>query len=606
MHMRVLPAATDHAPKLQLVGTSSSSLRWLRLFIMGFALLKHTICALYLVAQVLIFHKLDRAQTQSAHAYALPQVTLVYILLAATHGASILHALCRTPGLRRASTQCLDPKNRRVFAWLLKWATHKRALAAYNIIELGCQTFEAFELATKLVDHTLVAIFVVVVAVHALVAPWVLCVYHPTPRLILLNWFSSLLSFHLSCIVHIVGFIVPILRYLLIDTTANRDPLWLTRNVLYARYNFVTSPLDFAAKTILQLGSLISIWRLMASIDLANVLLRHGHRLSTFNITSNLSLPRTLRLYWLMSTLWGLVLVVSLVHALYGRQSCPATCVAYANPLWTTHCQCMFVHVNCHDLGHDDVDAALQVSQIGSGVFALLVSRCNLTNGIDNTTLNQFESLYYIGIKFTNMITWTGQLPPTIYYVVVEYGALTHVPDILRSNVGPFLTAVGLNNHPMTSLVIPDVWNYKVLRLSLNNVSLRVVPGNITSLGLNYLFLQQNQLTTLPSGMDQMTSLTYLDASANSFDHGPWLLLKPKTTLLLCDNPLATTDLPASIDPGLWQTYLQASNAACAPLCSLNCFPYLVGDHTCHLACFNAACNYDGGDCDVFGFDRPR
>ncbi|KAF0701646.1 Aste57867_7927 [Aphanomyces stellatus] len=600
--MQVVPANPARSPKLNLLGTPPPSFRWLRRFITGFALLKHLVCAFYLVAQVLIFRKFDRAQTQSAHAYALPQVTLVYMCLAAVHGASILHVLCRAAGLRRASTQCLDPKNRRVFAWLLKWATHKRALAAYNVIELGCQTFEAFELATKLVDHTVVVIYVLLVAVHALLAPWVLCIHHPTPRLILLNWFSSLLSFHLSCIVHIVGLIVPLLHYILVDFTVNRDPLWLTKNVLYARYNFVTSPLDFAAKTILQLGSLVSIWRLMASVDLATALLSHGHRLSRMNLLSNTFLPRSLRLYWLMSTLCGFVLMVSLVHALYGRQSCPATCVAYANPLWTTHCQCMFVHVNCHALGHEDVEASLQVSQFGSGVIALLVSRCNLTNGIDNTTLNQFESLYYIGIKFTNMITWTGQLPPTTYFVTVEYAALKHIPDILQTNVGPYLTAVWLNHLPMTNLSIPDSWGDKVLRLSLANLSLPILPENITVLELNYLFIQQNQLKQLPPQIDQR--LTYLDASGNSLEHAPWSLLKPKSTLLLCGNPLTTNDLPASIDPALRQAYLVESSVACTPLCAPGCFPYLVGDHACQLACFNAACNYDSGDCDIFGFDK--
>ncbi|KAF0701576.1 Aste57867_7991 [Aphanomyces stellatus] len=174
------------------------SFRWLVLFVNGFALLKHIACALYLAAQVVIFRNMEPTQRRIAHAFALPTVVVVYMSLAAVHGAS--------------SNRRVDPTNRRAFAWLLKWITHKHALAAYNVVQLGCQSYEAIAFATKVVDHTLVAIYVTLVAPHAMVTPWVVYGYHSTPRLLLLNWFSSL-SFNLSCIVHIVGLIMPLLRF---------------------------------------------------------------------------------------------------------------------------------------------------------------------------------------------------------------------------------------------------------------------------------------------------------------------------------------------------------------------------------------------------------
>ncbi|KAF0696935.1 Aste57867_12354 [Aphanomyces stellatus] len=598
MLVHVAPAAGSKLPKRPLVVTY---LGRLRRFIFGFALFKHVVCAFYLAAEVVIFLNMDATQTRSAHAFALPVVIVVYLCLAAVHVLSLLYYLGDAVGLVRLSVHFHSPRS---FAWLVHWATYKPALAAYNVFELGCQTFEAFEFASMVVDRRLVATYVVLVALHAIVAPTVVCLHHSTSRLLLLNWFSSLLSFLVSCVLHIVGLVVPLLHYFLVDFTINRDPAWLTRNVLYARYNFVTSPVDFIAKIMIQLGSLVSIWRLLASLHVAKTLQSQGRRLSTALLHRPID-TRRLKLYHVCSTLWGLALLVSLGHAFYGRQSCPSTCAAAAAPLWTTACQCMYVHVNCYTLGHDDVDAALDAHVVGPRVFALVVSRCDLPDGIGNATLNQFQSLYFVKLIFTHTKTWSAQLPPSTYAVVLEYAAFTSLPAILRENLGPYLSVLGFVSLPMTSFEIPDHAWVNVTRLTVTNLSLAALPPNVAMLPLVHLLADRNQLTNVSTQVLQMPSLNYLDASANNLHEGPWSLLTtmPHSTLLLCGNPLSGP--PDSIGPALRQVYVAEAAAACSPLCAPYCFPYLVGDHDCQLACFNAACNFDGGDCDDFGFDRP-
>ncbi|KAF0711894.1 Aste57867_4995 [Aphanomyces stellatus] len=596
MHVQVVSVGTASSTQQPLVSSLPASFQWLRRCILGFALLKHLISVFYLAAQIVIFHRMNRTQADIVHAYALPTVGVVYMCLVAIHIASILHRIARAAGLCFVSSKA-RPSTCHPIAWVLSWLSQPSALAAYNLVELGCQSYEAFAFTTKLIDPTLVAVYVVFVALHAMLAPWGLH-QRSTPRLLFVNWLSSLLTFYLSCVLHIVGLTLPLLYFTFIDSTVNRDPLWLTRNVLYADFIFVTSPLDFVAKVVVHVGSLVSISRLVAAVD----------RVYSLNHRSKLDsgqLSRGFRLYRFCSTIWGAVLLGSLVHAFYGRQACPSTCAAYVTPLWTTDCQCMYIHVNCHALGHDDVDAALQPSRLSAHAISLLMSRCDLPDGINATTLNQFESLNYIGVKFTNTSTWRGPLPPSTVIVAIEYAAFTTVPDILTTNVPSSLGAVWLNNLPLTTpITIPHAWA-KLTFLGLNNLTLSALPSNVTSLNLSYLFVHMNELTILPSQSNQVASLTYVDASANVLHEGPWSLLQPGSTLLLCENPfLNNTAALDTIEPVLRQAYLTKANQACGPLCAPTCFPYFLGDHTCHLSCFNAACDYDHGDCDAFGFDR--
>ncbi|KAF0701577.1 Aste57867_7990 [Aphanomyces stellatus] len=376
---------------------------------------------------------------------------------------------------------CLRPNDPQSICLAIEWVTHKHALAAYNIVELGCQSVEAIAFATKVVDHNLVAIYESLVALHAMVAPWIIRVHHSTPRLLLLNWFLTLISFNVSYIAPLVALVVPLMHYFLVDFTEARPAL-----------DHPNRPLR---PILIQFGMLASIWRMLVAVDMTNTLYFHGRRLSAaaFVRTSDHG-NLILKLYMVCSTLWGLVLLVSLAHAL-----------VVAN-------HCMYVHVNCHAIGHEVVDGSLQGSVLGSGVFALVVSRCDLPLGIYNGTLNQFQSLVYVGIKFTNMTPWTGQLPPTTAYEFVEYARLTRVPDILQANLQSSLTTLWLNNLPMTTFAIPNAW-HNLLRLSLSNLSLAYLPQNITAFPLNDLYVQHNALESLPAELAHMCTLDLADGS---------------------------------------------------------------------------------------------
>ncbi|ETV99313.1 hypothetical protein H310_08045 [Aphanomyces invadans] len=85
-------------------------------------------------------------------------------------------------------------------------------MVAYDLIELAGQTYEAFAISHQLVDHTAVATFVVFVALHAIVTPLCFLTAHKTTKIIMVNWTSSVCSFVMSSLLHIVAYLIPLVR----------------------------------------------------------------------------------------------------------------------------------------------------------------------------------------------------------------------------------------------------------------------------------------------------------------------------------------------------------------------------------------------------------
>ncbi|KAH9089885.1 hypothetical protein Ae201684P_014831 [Aphanomyces euteiches] len=496
-----------------------------RRLVYTFAYVKGVVTTIYLVSQVVLLHAADDAQKRTSHVYAPELVILAYSFLAALYVGTLvqygwtecqdcLWLTNRTkvyPMARR-----LKPRNRLdvAYACLVRLVSSDVFVVAFNTFELTCQSYEAFELSTKLVDRSLVSVYISLVALHAIVKPCFWQSKHSTTNVVLLTWMSSWISFSLSCLVHFFGLILPLLHYKFVDSTMVSSPRWLTHYILYVRYNFVTSLTDLIAKVVCQLGSLVSLWRLVGHVELLAALQKHPRPYSTLNRASP---SRTgLNVYLLVSVAWGITL--------------------FAN------CQCMFVHVNCPFLGHQDVDLELQARQLGSNVFAIVVSRCDLHDGIANSTLRQFEQLYFLGIHFTNMTSWDGQLPPSINFLAVSYSQLTTLPSILEANLPSSMVALRLSNLPLHSLEIPPSWSL-VRDLRLVNVS-RVVfyPTTLTSFDFVELRLAWNNLTSFPLGIEPMNNLAILDVSGNALDQFPQSLLSRGVQVVACGNAVDLTE----------------------------------------------------------------
>ncbi|CAK4149590.1 unnamed protein product [Aphanomyces euteiches] len=557
-----------------------------RRLVYTFAYVKGVVTTIYLVSQVVLLHAADDAQKRTSHVYAPELVILAYSFLAALYVGTLvqygwtecqdcLWLTNRTkvyPMARR-----LKPRNRLdvAYACLVRLVSSDVFVVAFNTFELTCQSYEAFELSTKLVDRSLVSVYISLVALHAIVKPCFWQSKHSTTNVVLLTWMSSWISFSLSCLVHFFGLILPLLHYKFVDSTMVSSPRWLTHYILYVRYNFVTSLTDLIAKVVCQLGSLVSLWRLVGHVELLAALQKHPRPYSTLNRASP---SRTgLNVYLLVSVAWGITLFASLVHV------------------------CMFVHVNCPFLGHQDVDLELQARQLGSNVFAIVVSRCDLHDGIANSTLRQFEQLYFLGIHFTNMTSWDGQLPPSINFLAVSYSQLTTLPSILEANLPSSMVALRLSNLPLHSLEIPPSWSL-VRDLRLVNVS-RVVfyPTTLTSFDFVELRLAWNNLTSFPLGIEPMNNLAILDVSGNALDQFPQSLLSRGVQVVACGNAVDLTEFLGPVGKKIFESSWSAN---CAAPCAPACFPCMLGDHECHLECFDPSCNYDDGDCDYFGFDK--
>ncbi|KAG9409740.1 hypothetical protein AC1031_020050 [Aphanomyces cochlioides] len=563
------------------------TITWLRRLVYVFANVKHIMTAIYLASQVVLLLTTNEAQQRTSHFYAPDTVVVVYSLLVALHVASMIQygsKRCRGRFARprnKVVTMLPSPSNGRskshhsIYTTIVHALSSRTFILTFNALELACQSYEAFELASKLVHSYLVTVYVLLVVLHACLAPLFLVVKRSTINLIMLTWTTSLISFGLSCLIHFFGLIYPLLYYMFVDPNLDTSPTWLTHYILYVRYNFITSPTDFIAKVVVQIGSLASLWRLIANVELAMTLQKFQRNISTFAKTGppTPTAPRGLNLYCIISMAWGIILFVSLFHAMWFRTECPASCVKSVAPLWSTHCQCMFVHVNCHLLGHQDVERELQASQLSANVFAIMVSRCDLRDGIPNATLHQFQQVYFIGIHFTNMTSWDGRFPPSTNVVRLSYSQLETLPSILK-DVPPSLLALALSSHPFQSFEIPRAWHFvNDLRLvNLTNVVFH--PDTLVAFNLIYLDLIFDNLTAVPRGIDKMTKLQFMDLSYNALTEIPPSLLSRDIPMKVFGNPLVP---PSTLDPSVLAAYAQLQS----PLkeCSPGCLPYFVGDH---------------------------
>ncbi|KAF0724827.1 hypothetical protein Ae201684_016576 [Aphanomyces euteiches] len=352
-------AEQPQPPRSQQIST------WLFNVSFSISILKHLVTAVYLAAQILIFALTDTAQRRAARVYAINSVIVIYALLLALHLDSPIK-----------STNC-ETKS----SWLDLDATAPT-------VELVCQSYEAFQLASLLVDHNLVIFYVILVALHVVVLSSFLCLKQSTlAHHLLLGWTSSLLSFCL----HALFTLQPESRL-----ECSTYPL------LYIHYNFVTSLENLVAKTVIQLSSIVASWRHVANLELSS---RCQGQLPSAAASMHMKNKRLLKLYWICSVGWALVLLGSLIGAF--KPTCPPVCATRASPLWSRKCHCTYAHVNCHTLGFlgdSDVDSLLRADELGCGLLVLQVSRCDLSKGLTTATLNQFQSLFFLAIKFTKYL----------------------------------------------------------------------------------------------------------------------------------------------------------------------------------------------------------
>ncbi|KAG9409739.1 hypothetical protein AC1031_020049 [Aphanomyces cochlioides] len=474
-----------------------------------------------------------------------------------------------------------------IYSTMNRIMSSEKFLVVFNSVELTGQSYEAFDLAEKLVDRKIVAIYILLVILHATATPYFMLKGRSRTNLWLVVSRAFLWLDPAAAALQVCR---PVAR-------VEPDVV----DALVCSVQFRASPTDLIAKLVIQLGSLISLWRLVDNVRTATPTapkIRQEDVGPPQDSTAPIPLVSKLRgIYIVASIAWGCFLAGSLVHSMWFRTMCPSSCVESVAPLWTTDCQCMFVHVNCHLLGHQDVEMELHAQPLGVHVFAIVVSRWDLRHGILNSTLHQFEELYFIGIFFTNTTSWDGTLPATVNTVTVSYCTLETIPSILQRDIPQSMVALRLSSHPFQAFEIPPAWHL-VRDLRLVNLSHVVFPplANFDFIMLVFAF---DNLTTMPPGIDAMPHLATVDVSGNLLDKAPRTMLSHQVQVIACGNPINLTEPPQRLN------FDWTQSTSCLNPCAPSCYPYMLADHQCQLACFTPGCNFDGGDCDDFGFDPP-
>ncbi|CAK4629114.1 unnamed protein product [Aphanomyces euteiches] len=498
--------------------------------ILGLAAIKHSIIALYLSTLALLYITQDAAEKRAGYIYSPYNVALVFFLIGCIHIGSILQiywTLCckskrrrrRPPPLsKRSSSRQIRPSTAERTQSFSGMNSNYNWIILFNLVEIVSQSYEAIEFAATVADHTIVGLYIFLVVLHELLTPLLYIYRHSVAKVLLTNLLLSWISLSLSSLIHLFALLVPLLRYKFVNSNVAKDPAWLTKFLLYIQHNTVSSSVDFAAMFV------------AADID--------SRRLASLAMKTEISAPsvstervrRALVIYLACSVLWGVGLFGSLIQALWIRQPCPPTCQAALMNLWDSTCQCMFVHVNCVQTNSQDVDSALQTSQLGVKLYAIQVSQCDLVDGIANATLHQFPALSYVAILFTKTKAWDGQLPNSISFFTASDNMFATVPAILDRELPPSLVTMRFTHQPMASpLVVPSTWNV-ASKLELTNVSFSPAT-NFSTFSLVALGLAFNNLTQLPTRGNVLPSV-------------PWNLLAKGVPVLLCGNPLRDANRP--------------------------------------------------------------
>ncbi|KAF0696926.1 Aste57867_12345 [Aphanomyces stellatus] len=634
--------------------------------IIVFAVVKHSVCALYFAAQAFIFFTLNPIVLNDIQAYAPFVVATSYSILAILH--AILLAKFRfqlnskrptvasisssnaVPSVKdpTSSLGCLTEPLWHLWSRVQKALPRDTLVLVFNGIQLASQSYQVTLIASTVVDVWLVVVYSVVVLLHCCVAPLIFYSRHSQLKGVFVKFTNSVISFCLTVVFPLAGVVVPSLAYLLVDPNLPYDPTWSTRVMLVSRVVVVASPSDYVTKLVMDAGTLFSLRKLGSVLakSVPYTKLRHHQNIALGGISAANSIElikpivhgfrrvrrpqRQHACYLVWSVLWGIVLVILLVRAWFFRTNCPVTCVAQSIPIFDLTCRCKYVHVNCHAIGNESLDVAsvLDPAQLGHDVFFLQVSRCALPDGIPSASLAAQPQLEKIHIQFTNMTSWSGTLPPSVNHLVVRYSGLATVPDVLQHGFPPRLTSLYFEACPLKSLPagIETEWQ-SLYQLMLVNTSLTHIPSvvgalhQLTDLNLGFNRMggtgsNDSQSSVSFSMLTNLTNLIELDLSATDLTDGPWTLTATHFTLDLRLNPIFA--VPSAVESTLLTnrrilldgtTFCNASThpSYChtPSTCAPNCLTTMVGNHLCDLACFNAECNYDNADCDAYGFTRP-
>ncbi|KAF0701014.1 Aste57867_8460 [Aphanomyces stellatus] len=507
-------------------------------------------------------------------------------------------------------------------------------LMLFHLLDVFCQSYQAYHNSHYLLDRGSAFGFVVVVALNCLATPWFLLSKHKLVQQSAVPFVESVFGFFLSTLFQCYVFLYPALLYTLRYQTLRYDNTFTTRLLLITRGVIVSSPLDLVTKIVIQVSSYVALRRLVTSVQGQTIqpISRSSALLSTSRLSQHFQLQfdqsRVRVAYALGSGLWAIVMLTTSIAANWFRHPCPDTCVLQVSPWWSPACQCNFVQINCalkRVLG-DSIDDQLDPAVLGNTIYCLHVRRCALPHGIPMATLAPFPHLFSLHISFSNMTSWAPDpppspsadpvgFPPSLTTLSIRFSQLKTIPLILASVPANF-AYLALEDADIRT--IPDsfvhawanVTSFWFVSLNLTEVPIALATR---STPLELLVFTGNHIRDVPmTWQPQMTRLRILDLSANALTNGPWHLAQSIMVLELSSNPIAS--IPTTVD-STWLTkrkivlddtpYCATTappSGACNPKCAPLCETTMIGNNRCDWPCYSPSCQMDGGDCDAFGF----
>ncbi|OQR99542.1 hypothetical protein ACHHYP_05828 [Achlya hypogyna] len=413
------------------------------------------------------------------------------------------------------------------------------------------------------------------------------------------------------------------------DSRVTYSPVWVCHNILQARFLLPTSHTDLAEKCILFAASLVNVRRLVVSaaklpksavVAIAAPRLRVSVTREDLKTALHLDFRRkwVLKCFLLYQVLVGSAMLLAVVDVSFLRVPCPHGCVLETYPWFTKHCTCAYLRINCADPAFSQWDATAYLAPAvwGAHVFFLHISQCPLENGLDLRLLQPFTDIFAITIEFSNMLRWDAPpgvtWPPSLLGLNLRYGNLTTIPSVLY-HLPPQLQALNIMGNKFQSIP-PTVFQHwtTVTWLGLAEANLTGLPPEMSLMvNLERLILIGNQLSEIPEAWwTGFPMLQRYEMSNNQIKVLPPGLIaaKPKALIDLSNNPLVQVPHKALdrvaageilLDGTPYCTFVQPRG--CRPTANRDCSYLDIGDNVCHMSCYNADCDWDGGDCTNMG-----
>ncbi|KAF0692583.1 Aste57867_16395 [Aphanomyces stellatus] len=589
----------------------------------------HTTIILYLVMWVAIISCAKGPDLKIAN-FRWPKTTLAtYSLLICLH----LYAIVAPAPRRRPC-----PFNMHSRMWRT-WTSSLRHMAVwmeeyqdeffivFNVVEIACQSHQAYAYFDEIAQPSKAISYLSIVITYSFFSPLILFVRNTRAKTTLINLADSIFSFALSCGLPILAVVLTTLDYVMVNQALGRDNLWATNVALIVRLLAITNAFDYVCKLAMHLGTFIALVRFVQSLDYHETIGDKDPIPTDIPAIASSRKHLLLRVNLWVNVSWGCILTFALSRSLASHHPCPSYCIADIRPLLDDTCQCAYANINCVTLNTTDPTELLHPDAIGTRLLLLQISRCDIPSGLPPAALAPFEHLGRIMLLYTNMETWNGPLPPSIFAIFVRHSCLQAIPHALQVDLPPNIVSLYLEGSPIS--VIPDAvvaaWA-NLERLYLMNLSLQTLPESLTTtLTLWDVDFRLNNLTTLPKEWvtPNVPSLSHLklayfggnplpDAAA------PWHLAQRGIPVDLSGtrisriptslggmNRMALTKRQVVLDDTPYCLSTIHANSFCKPLCAPGCFANMRGDFYCDLACFTPACGFDGGDCDDMGFDVP-